>query len=76
MKDLCITVNIIRHSDGSTTCWLGQQVNDGKVEITNLELDKANKLMWELKLAGGEKDVVYTRDPKLYYTRVIYFMMY
>ena len=38
-------------------CYLTQQVDDGELEMTKLDLDHARKLMWELVLAGGRKQV-------------------
>lgn len=36
---------------------LVQQVGDGALETTKLPVEKAQKLMWELKLAGGKMEV-------------------
>ncbi len=77
MKELWISVNIIDHTDGSHSCWMSQAVDDDPLQITDLTYDKARKLMWELKLAGGEKEVTMPPDgkPMLFMRRVIYLLM-
>lgn len=57
MKELWMSVHIINHSNGDYSCWMGQRVDDGEMQITNLSYEKACKLMWELKLAGGDKEM-------------------
>ena len=77
MKELWISVNIVDHTDGSHSCWMGQAVDDEPLEITDLTYDKARKLMWELKLAGGDKEMIFSPDskPTLFMRRVVYLLM-
>lgn len=56
-KEIYISVDITEYGNGNMNCYLTQQVDDGELEMTKLELDHARKLMWELKLAGGHKTV-------------------
>lgn len=56
-KEIYIAVDITEYGNGSMNCYLTQQVDDGELEMTKLELDHARKLMWELVLAGGKKQV-------------------
>lgn len=77
MKELWISIHIINHTDGSHSCWMGQSVDDEPMQITELAYDKACKLMWELKLAGGEKEITipYNSRPTLVERKVTYLLM-
>lgn len=50
-----------------TACWMTVQENDEPFQMTDLEIEKAHKLMWELKLAGGDRSIEMDKiNPKSY----------
>lgn len=56
-KEIYINVSILDYGNGIVDCHMAQQVDDGELEITKLDLNHARKLMWEVVLAGGRRDV-------------------
>ena len=56
-KEIYISVDITEYGNGNTVCFLSQQVDDGELEMTRLDPLHASKLMWELVLAGGKRNV-------------------
>ena len=54
-KEIYINVSITEYGNGEIACFLTQQVDDGELEMTKLDLNRARKLMWELVLAGGRR---------------------
>ena len=56
-KEIYINVSITEFGSGNIDCFLTQQVDDEEMEMERIDLDRARKLMWELKLAGGTKTV-------------------
>ena len=65
-KEIYICVTITDYSSGNTECFLNQSINDGPLEMQRISLDKARKLMWELKLAGGTKHMSVNRyNPRI-----------
>ena len=55
MNEIYISVSITTYSNGSISCRMAQSVNDGPLEITELEEQHAHKLIWELVKAGGRR---------------------
>ena len=67
------SVNIKVKNGIPVSCWLTVQENDNPMEHTDLELDKAKKLMWELKKAGGDRGIdVDVVNPKSYIYYVVH----
>ena len=56
-KEIYISVDITEYGNGNIDCFLNQQVDDGELEMTRIDINRARKLMWELVLAGGRKSV-------------------
>jgi len=58
MKELYIAIDITYYGKADRyDCYLSQSVDDEGLTMEKLPLNKALKLMWELKLAGGTKEV-------------------
>ena len=73
-KEIYISVDITEYNFG-TDCFLTQQVDDGELEMTRVDLDRARKLMWELKLAGGTKQVRINAFDRHIVTREVYIFL-
>ena len=56
-KEIYINVSILDYGNGTVDCSLVQQVDDGELESIDISRERACKLMWELKLAGGRRTV-------------------
>ena len=56
-NEIYINVSITDHGNGNITCEMIQSVDDGPLEATKLDRNHANKLIWELVLAGGKRRV-------------------
>ena len=57
MNEIYMNVSITYYGDNYISCFFSESINDEPLRITEIELDKARKLMWELVLAGGRKTV-------------------
>lgn len=57
MNEIYINIRITEYGNGKINCFLSQSVNDEPLDIQEVSLNKARKLMWELVLAGGEREV-------------------
>lgn len=75
MKEIYISVRITEYGTGDMTCTLTQQVNDEPLESQCISLDKARKLMWELVLAGGQREVYINRLDRDIVTRSAYIFL-
>lgn len=69
MLDTRYTGIFIRVINGTpVSCWMAIQENENPVEHTDLELNKAKKLMWELVKAGGDRSIeINIINPKSYF---------
>lgn len=56
-KEIYISIAITEYGNGNIDCIMAQQVNDEEMTLEWLDLDHARKLMWELQLAGGKRNV-------------------
>ena len=56
MKEVYINVTI-NYCGTYKSARLVQSIDDGPLYIKQIPLEKAKKLIWELKLAGGEREV-------------------
>ena len=74
-KEIYISVRITDFGNGSQTCALAQSVDDGPLESEYISLDKARKLMWELVLAGGKREVSISRLDRDIVTRSAYIFL-
>ncbi len=54
-KEIYISVEIVDFGNGDVRCDMLQSVDDGPLEATKLDINKAHKLIWELVLAGGKR---------------------
>lgn len=54
-KEIYISIDITDFGDGYVRCEMLQSVDDGPLEATKLDINKAHKLIWELVLAGGKR---------------------
>ena len=61
MKEVYISISIVDFGNGNNRCTLSQAIDDDPLDIQLIELNKACKLMWELVLAGGKKDIEINR---------------
>ena len=68
MLDTRYTGIFVRVIDGTPAyCWMAIQENNSPTEHIDLELNKANRLMWELKKAGGDRSIeMDNTNPKSY----------
>lgn len=59
MKHIYMNVSITRYSYKGLApdCTLFQKVDDEEMTSTKLDYDTARRMMWELVLAGGEREV-------------------
>ena len=57
MNEIYINVMINDFGNGRVRCAMTQQVNDGKLDVQHIDKAKAQRLMWELVLAGGKREV-------------------
>lgn len=55
MNSIYMKVDITTYENGDTACTFHEIVDHGDCEITDISLSKAQKLMWELVKAGGER---------------------
>lgn len=75
MKYVYIAVSIVNFHYTRPFCTMYTRVDDGELEEKKLTLDEARKLMWELKLAGGEKTLrINQLDPHITERMVVYWM--
>ena len=75
MNEIYINVRITEYGNGHVTCVLSQSVNDEPLETQYMSLDKARKLIWELVLAGGEREVHINRRDRDIVTRSAYIFL-
>ena len=61
MNEIYIAIRITEYGTGKTTCTISQSVGEEPLETHELELAHALKLMWELVLAGGKREVSINR---------------
>lgn len=65
-KEVYICVDITDFGNGDINCSLIQSVDDGPLESTQLDINHAHKLIWELVLAGGKRSYrTNYLDPKI-----------
>ena len=75
MNEIYINIRITEYGNGNASCFLVQSVDDGPLEITPITIDKARKLMWELVLAGGKREVSINRLDRDIVTRTAYIFL-
>ena len=74
-KEIYISIAITEYGNGHVDCIMAQQVDDEPMTLDRLELNHANKLMWKLKLAGGNRRVrVNLFDPHIMSREVYIFL--
>ena len=74
-NEIYISLRITEYGNGKMTCILSQSVGDEPLECTPISLDKARKLMWELVLAGGKREVTINRLDQHIVTRGAYIFL-
>lgn len=75
MNEIYISVRITEYGNGNTTCTLTQSVDNEPLESQYISLDKARKLIWELVLAGGKREVSINRLDRDIVTRTAYIFL-
>jgi len=66
MNEIYMNIAITDFGNGRIDCRFYESINDEPLRSTELDLRKAQKLMWELVLAGGVKEVNINRyDPSI-----------
>lgn len=75
MNEIYISIRITEYGNGHVNCYMTQSVNDEPLETTQISLDKARKLMWELVLAGGTREVHINRLDRDIVTRSAYIFL-
>ena len=56
-KEIYIDVSITEYGNGKIDCVYAEQIDDEKMTINFIDLDKARRMIWELVLAGGVRKV-------------------
>ena len=74
-KEIYISIRITEYGNGNSTCTITQSVDDGPLEMQYISMEKARKLMWELVLAGGTRDVSINRLDRDIVTRSAYIFL-
>ena len=75
VKEIYMHVTITEYGTGRISCRFTQSIDDGPLEITEITLDKARKLMWELVLAGGKREININRYDRDIVTRSAYIFL-
>ena len=75
MNGIYISARITEYGNGDVTCTLTQSVDDGPLETQYISLDKARKLIWELVLAGGKREISINRLDRDIVTRTAYIFL-
>ena len=57
MNEIYMNIAITDFGNGRVDCRFCESINDEPLRVTELDLRKAQRLMWELVLAGGVKEV-------------------
>ena len=74
-KEIYISVRITEYGNGKSTCTITQSVDDEPLKTQYISMEKARKLMWELVLAGGTRDVSINRLDRDIVTRSAYIFL-
>ena len=74
-KEIYISVRITEYGNGKSTCAITQSVDDGPLESEYITMEKACKLIWELVLAGGKREVSINRLDRDIVTRSAYIFL-
>lgn len=56
-EDIYMNASIIDFGNGNIRCSFDQSIGDGELESRELTKDEALRLIWELVLAGGKREV-------------------
>ena len=75
MNEIYMNVSITEYDNKCIDCKFSESINDEPLKITDITLDKARRLMWELVLAGGKRDVSVNRYNRDIVTRSAYIFM-
>ena len=79
MKHIYMAVSITRysHKGMDPDCDLYQKIDDGEMTHSKLDFETACRMMWELKLAGGERKVTVNMfNPSISEVEVSYWMLH
>ena len=60
-EDIYMNASITDFGNGHIRCSFDQSIGDGELESRDLTKDEALRLIWELVLAGGKREVVINR---------------
>lgn len=74
-NEIYMNVSITDYGNGDIICKFSESINDEELRTKDITLDKARRLMWELKLAGGRKEVVINRYDRDIVTRSAYIFL-
>lgn len=75
MGEIYVAVRITEYGNGYSTCTLSQSVGDEPLDTQFIDINKARKLMWELVLAGGKREVRINRIDRDIITRCAYIFL-
>lgn len=56
-KTLYMTAAITNYGNGEKFCRFSESIGDGEIETRRVTEQEALRMMWELKLAGGTREV-------------------
>ena len=63
-NEIWMHVHILYYKGKVSDCFYSESVGETDPEITNISLDKARQLMWELVLAGADREVRINRKDR------------
>lgn len=74
-NEIYMNVSIAEYGNGHIDCKFSESINDEELRTKDITLDKARRLMWELVLAGGRKELVINRYDRNIVTRNVYIFL-
>ena len=74
-KEIYMHVTITEYGTGRIDCRFTQSIDGSPLEINEIPLEKARKLMWELVLAGGKREININRYDRDIVTRCAYIFL-
>ena len=74
-NEIYMNIRITEYGNGRIDCKFSESINDEELRTKDITLDKARRLMWELKLAGGRKEVIVNRYDRDIVTRSVYIFL-
>lgn len=56
-NQIYMNVSITYFGNGRIECCYDESIDDAPITIRELDIDTARRMMWELVLAGGHRDI-------------------